>query len=62
MHVNQPDCLNSGQITKQAITFGRFSARTAVYRMVAWQHPAVGGTVEGDFTNTLNNDRFFNKQ
>lgn len=28
--------------------------------MVAWQSPSVGGTVTGDFTNTANNDRFFN--
>ena len=28
--------------------------------MVAWQTPSVGGTVTADFTNTANNDRYFN--
>jgi subtilisin family serine protease len=29
-------------------------------RSVTWQHPSVGGTVTAQFTNTANNDRFFN--
>src|SRR6188768_4108355 len=28
--------------------------------VVQWQVPSVGGTVTADFTNTANNDRYFN--
>jgi subtilisin family serine protease len=29
-------------------------------RLIAWQHPRVGGTVTAQFTNPPNNDRYFN--